>query len=184
MAGSCASGIKRRARSLRPPSPTPAGTAPGLLVRYCDAESGVTLKTETAAAFPVAAAKLDNPCALRVEGMLKVAEPGKYILSLRSGNTDSTIFLNGMEEMKANRWGVHETGEIWLAAGNHAFAIRCPCSRGERETHSAVATARQGQTRGRRREVSITARFDRPARRGFAAAKSEVGGGHTSREVT
>jgi hypothetical protein len=118
-------GDEREGVSLRAASAASADTAPGWLVRYCDVESGAALKSEPVAAFPIVAAKLDKPCAVRVEGMLKVTEPGKYVFSVQSHDTDSTIFLNGREEMRANRYGVHLTGDIWLAAGNHAITITC-----------------------------------------------------------
>ena len=59
--------------------------------------------------------------------MLKITEPGKYLLSAQAVNTDSSLDLDGME-VDANRWGSHPTGDIRWEAGLHTFSLTCPCA--------------------------------------------------------
>jgi outer membrane protein assembly factor BamB len=123
-------GDEREGVSLRPPAAAPANTAPGLLVRYADAESGATIETEQAPSFPIVASKRAKPYLLRIDGLLKVAEPGKYIMSLQNlkADTEGRLDIDGMQEAVASYWASGTTGDLWLAAGNHAISISAPCS--------------------------------------------------------
>lgn len=112
---------------VRPRPPVAVGkTEPGLLVRYCNVDSGETIRTEIAQSLPIDAAKMDKPYLLRVEGILKVATPGKCAFSLNSNKTSSTLLLDGAEELRNHRWGYNRTSDISLAEGSHSLAIICP----------------------------------------------------------
>lgn len=120
-------GDEQEGVSPRPPSGATENTAPGVLVQYYDTASGKE-KSESAPVFPIIAPKQDQPYRLRIAGMLNITEPGKYLLSVQSVNTDSLLYLDGREELGANRWGFHPTGDIWLDSGTHTFSLSCRCS--------------------------------------------------------
>ncbi len=97
--------------------------------RVAPVERRIMVYSHLMSAWPVNANVLVEPSTFAGKsGAVAYASAGLIGPFGGTYNTDSTIFLNGREEMRANRYGVHLTGDISLAAGNHAIAISCHCS--------------------------------------------------------